>query len=73
MEERGEAAAAVRLYANASQWEYEDEYDDSYDDLGGGTADGICEAEGLATLPPHHHNNTLLLGVLIPLVDIASA
>eukprot|EP00884_Botryococcus_braunii_P005083 jgi/Botrbrau1/14576/Bobra.0312s0002.1 len=46
MEERGEADAAVRLYANASQWEYEDEYDDSYDDLAGGTADGLCEAEG---------------------------
>ena len=46
LEERGPATEAVRLYASAAQWEYDDEYDDSFDDLAGGTADGLCEAEG---------------------------
>jgi activating signal cointegrator complex subunit 2 len=47
LEERGAAKDAVRLYASAAQWEYDDEYDDSFDDLAGGTADGLCEAEGM--------------------------
>ncbi|KAK9819644.1 hypothetical protein WJX72_000683 [[Myrmecia] bisecta] len=38
--------AAIRMHADAAQWEYEDEYDDSYDDLLANGADGVADVEG---------------------------
>ncbi|KAL3132505.1 hypothetical protein ABBQ32_009050 [Trebouxia sp. C0010 RCD-2024] len=38
--------AAQLQFADASQWEYEDEYDDSYDDLAPFGNDGVADVEG---------------------------
>ncbi|DBB14004.1 hypothetical protein WJX82_002006 [Trebouxia sp. C0006] len=47
LDARSEAEKAAQLqFADAAQWEYEDEYDDSYDDLAPFGNDGIADAEG---------------------------
>lgn len=38
--------AAQMQFADAAQWEYEDEYDDSYDDLAPFGNDGVADVEG---------------------------
>lgn len=38
--------AATLRFADAAQWEYEDEYDDSYDDLAPFGNDAAADAEG---------------------------
>jgi len=48
LDARSEAEKAAQLqFADAAQWEYEDEYDDSYDDLAPFGNDGIADAEGM--------------------------
>lgn len=37
---------ATLRFADAAQWEYEDEYDDSYDDLAPFGNDAAADAEG---------------------------
>lgn len=40
--------AAIKAHAQQAQYdEYDDEYDDSYDDLGGPSADGVADVEGV--------------------------
>ncbi len=47
LDTRTQAEKAAQLqFADAAQWEYEDEYDDSYDDLAPFGNDGIADAEG---------------------------
>ncbi|KAL0032304.1 hypothetical protein WJX79_003738 [Trebouxia sp. C0005] len=47
LDARSEAEKAAQLqFADAAQWEYEDEYDDSYDDLAPLGNDGLADAEG---------------------------
>lgn len=47
LDARSQAEKAAQLqFADAAQWEYEDEYDDSYDDLAPFGNDGIADAEG---------------------------
>ena len=51
LDARSEAEKAAQLqFADAAQWEYEDEYDDSYDDLAPFGNDGIADAEGMLPL-----------------------
>lgn len=51
LDARSEAEKAAQLqFADAAQWEYEDEYDDSYDDLAPFGNDGIADAEGMMPL-----------------------
>lgn len=48
LDTRTDAEKAAQLqFADAAQWEYEDEYDDSYDDLAPFGNDGIADAEGV--------------------------
>ena len=54
--------AAQLQFADAAQWEYEDEYDDSYDDLAPFGNDGIADAEGvLLTLTCHQFSESQVL------------
>lgn len=47
LDARSQAEKAAQLqFADAAQWEYEDEYDDSFDDLAPFGNDGIADAEG---------------------------
>ncbi|KAL3156739.1 hypothetical protein ABBQ38_001014 [Trebouxia sp. C0009 RCD-2024] len=47
LDTRTDAERAAQLqFADASQWEYEDEYDDSYDDLAPFGNDGVADVEG---------------------------
>ena len=49
LDKRTDAERAAQLqFADAAQWEYEDEYDDSYDDLAPFGNDGIADVEGRA-------------------------
>ena len=48
LDTRSDAERASQLqFADASQWEYEDEYDDSYDDLAPFGNDGVADVEGM--------------------------
>ena len=52
LDTRTEAERAAQLqFADAAQWEYEDEYDDSYDDLAPFGNDGVADVQGM-TCPP---------------------
>ena len=47
LDTRTEAERAAQLqFADAAQWEYEDEYDDSYDDLAPFGNDGVADVQG---------------------------
>lgn len=49
LDTRTEAERAAQLqFADAAQWEYEDEYDDSYDDLAPFGNDGVADVQGIA-------------------------
>lgn len=48
LDTRTEAERAAQLqFADAAQWEYEDEYDDSYDDLAPFGNDGVADVQGI--------------------------
>ena len=50
LDARTDAERAAQLqFADAAQWEYEDEYDDSYDDLAPFGNDGVADVEGAVT------------------------
>lgn len=50
LDTRTDAERAAQLqFADAAQWEYEDEYDDSYDDLAPFGNDGVADVEGADT------------------------
>ena len=47
LDTRTNAEKAAQLqFADAAQWEYEDEYDDSFDDLAPFGNDGVADVEG---------------------------
>ena len=48
LDTRTEAERVAQLqFADAAQWEYEDEYDDSYDDLAPFGNDGVADVQGI--------------------------
>ena len=48
LDTRTDAERAAQLqFADAAQWEYEDEYDDSYDDLAPFGTDGVADVQGM--------------------------
>ena len=59
LDTRTEAERAAQLqFADAAQWEYEDEYDDSYDDLAPFGNDGVAVVQFIFCPPPPPPSDT---------------